>query len=85
MFQSRFKKSFVVSGSLALGLVFALWSFNVLSALFGGPQAQFKHAVAVMGVLLLIKWVVNWSGGSHEWRSRPHQCLPGYGGGAHDQ
>ena len=57
MYQYTFRKLFIASGAFALFSVIIIWSFNELSELFGGPQAQFKHAIATIGILLVIKWV----------------------------
>ncbi len=66
MFQYTFRKLFIASGALALFSVIVMWSFNKLSELFGGPQAQFTHAIAAIGILLVIKWIVTRFTGGHE-------------------
>lgn len=55
MQQFAFRQIFIATGALALLSVIVFWSFNELSDLFGGPQAQFKHAIAAIGFLLVIK------------------------------
>ena len=52
--------------ALALVSIFGFWSFNALSELFGGPLAQFKHAVAAVGLLLTIKWACSDRGHSFD-------------------
>ena len=84
MSQSTFRKLFIASGALALFSVIVFWSFNELSELFGGPQAQFKHAIAAIGILLVIKWIVTRFGGGHEWSSNKHRRLRSSGDNAHD-
>jgi hypothetical protein len=73
MYQYTFRKLFIASGALALFSVIVFWSFNELSELFGGPQAQFKHAIAAIGILLVIKWIVTRFGGGHERSSIRHR------------
>ena len=75
MYEYTFRNVVITSGALALFSVFVLWSFNELSELFGGPQAQFKHAIAATGILLVIKWIVARFGGGHE-RSSNKQFSP---------
>ena len=84
MYQYTFRNVVITSGALALISVVVLWSFNELSELFGGPQAQFKHAIAAIGVLLVIKWIATRSGDGHEQTSNKHRCLGGSGNDVHD-
>ncbi len=35
--------------------IFGLWSWNTLAELFGGPQAQYKHMVAAISLLLIAR------------------------------
>ena len=73
MYQYTFRKLFIASGALALISVIVFWSFNELSELFGGPQAQFKHAISAIGFLLVINWIVTRFGGGHERSSNKHR------------
>lgn len=73
MHQYTFRKIFIATGAFALFSVIILWSFNQLSELLGGPQAQFKHAIATIGFLLVIKWTVTRFRGSHERGSINHR------------
>jgi hypothetical protein len=75
MHQYTFRKLLIASGTLVLFPVIVFWSFNELSELFGGPQAQFKHAIAAIGFLLVIKWVVTRFGGGHERSGYKHRRL----------
>ena len=59
MNKHNFKSLFIVIAMVFLALVIGLWSWNTLADLFGGPHAQFKHAIAVMGLALLTKWAVS--------------------------
>jgi hypothetical protein len=73
MVQYTFRNVLITSGALALFSVIVLWSFNALSELFGGPQAQFKHAISAIGILLVVKWIVTRSGDGHERTSSEHR------------
>jgi hypothetical protein len=75
MHQYTFRKIFTATGALALFSVIVFWSFNELSELFGGPQAQFKHAIAAIGFLLVIKWTVTRFRGGQERSSIKHRHL----------
>jgi len=56
-------RRFVCGGSLFLFLsVIGLWSWNTLSGLLNGPQAEFKHAVAAMVLLMICGRVLHGSG-----------------------
>lgn len=35
--------------------IFGLWSWNTLAELFSGPQAQYKHVVAAISLLLITR------------------------------
>jgi len=56
MYNSIFRKIILAAGAFTLFLVAALWSFNALSELFGGPQAQYQHAIAAIVFLLVLKF-----------------------------
>ncbi len=42
MYNSTFRKIIIAAGAFTLFSIAALWSFNALSELFGGPQAQYQ-------------------------------------------
>ena len=84
MYQYTFRNLFIALGALALFSVIVFWSFNELSELFGGPQAQFKHAIATIGILLVVKWIVNRFGGGHERSSNKHRRLRSSRDNVHD-
>ncbi len=60
------RKMFIAAAVLAMVSLVVLWSFNMLSELFGGPMAQFKHAIAAVGLLLIVKWIRKHHGYSHD-------------------
>jgi hypothetical protein len=39
-----------------LASVMGLWAWNTLAELFSGPQAQYKHVLALLVVLAMVKW-----------------------------
>jgi len=61
-----FKSVLMTFITISLALVAVLWSWITISELFGGPHAQFKHAVAVMSLLLIAKWIA-----TTKWK---HRC-----------
>jgi hypothetical protein len=70
------KHFFYFIGLFALAAVVGLWSWNTLSELFNFPQAQYKHALAALFLLIILRWGLapghrrihraSGSGGSHE-------------------
>ena len=68
MNHDSFRKTFIAAAALALFSLLVLWSFNTLAELFGGPMAQFKHAIAVVGLLLVVKWTRKYHGCSQDCR-----------------
>lgn len=56
MYNSTFRKIIIAAGAFTLFSVAALWSFNALSELFGGPQAQYQHVIAAIALLVVLKW-----------------------------
>jgi hypothetical protein len=75
MHQNTFRLIFIATGALASFSIIVFWSFNQLSELFGGPQAQFKHAIAAIGVLLAIKWTAARFRSGHEQSGIGHPRL----------
>jgi hypothetical protein len=51
----RFRHILIATGTLIVFSVFALWSFNTVSNLLGGPVAEYKHALAAIGLLIMLK------------------------------
>ena len=68
MHHETLRQIFFYVTTLALVLLVVLWSFNALSDLFGGPPAQFKHAVAAVGLLLVMNWTRRSRGYHHDCR-----------------
>ena len=59
MHHHTFRQIFITVGTLALFSILVFWSFNTLSELFGGPQAQYKHTLAALGLLLAANWTLS--------------------------
>ena len=53
------RKPFFAALAFILLSVAALWSLNVVSALFGGPELQYKHAIAIFALLAISRLAVN--------------------------
>jgi len=53
---SNFRHIFIAAITLFLLSVAALWSVNTVMELFGGPALQFKHAIAVVALLVILRW-----------------------------
>ena len=47
----------------------ALWLLNVVSALFGGPELQYKDALALLILLAIVRFATT---ARHGRRVRPH-------------
>jgi hypothetical protein len=70
-FRNAFHKiAFAVVG-LVVATVAVLWSWNTLAPLFGGPTAQFRHALALVIALAALRVGL----GSSAWR-RHHKVEP---------
>lgn len=41
--------------AIAVIAAIGLWSWNTLAELFGAPEAQFKHALAALALLSLLR------------------------------
>jgi hypothetical protein len=75
MYKSTFSKIIIAAGAFALFSVAALWSFNALSELFGGPQAQYQHVIAAIVLLLVFKWsLTRHRGGGVKTRINRQHC-----------
>jgi len=42
--------------TLLVTTVFGLWAWNTVSELFNGPVAQYKHVVAALMLLAIVRW-----------------------------
>jgi len=45
---------FVVTFLLAT--ILGLWAWNTISALYSGPVAEYKHVIAVIVLLAILRW-----------------------------
>lgn len=54
--QARWKHATLVVVGFLLVTVFGLWAWNTLSALYNGPVAQYKHVVAALILLAILRW-----------------------------
>lgn len=55
MCKHRFRHIFVSTTTLIVFSIVALWSFNTVSELIGGPVAEYKHALAAFGLLFTLR------------------------------
>lgn len=57
---TRNRHALILSTAALLILVpiAGLWSWNTLAELFNAPQAQFKHVIAALVLLLSLRWAV---------------------------
>jgi hypothetical protein len=42
--------------------VFGLWAWNTISELYNGPAAQYKHVVAALLLLAILRWPLQRAG-----------------------
>ncbi len=81
MYNSTFRKIIIAAAALALLSIATLWSFNALSELFGGPQAQYQHAIAAITLLLVLEWGLTLHrGGGAKTRINSRHCRGSEGG-----
>jgi hypothetical protein len=70
----NYKAFLIVFCVILLALVIGLWSWNTLAELFDWQQAQLKHAVAALALLLIARSILfpRWG-----WRHRRgKKCQP---------
>ena len=80
MRNSKYRHLIIAAGGFLLLAAGVLWSFNTLAELFGGPHAQFKHAVAGIALLVILKWCISANRGNrieNRWHRRSYQNSPG--------
>ena len=53
-----FKQAVIAITLLAIASAALLWSWNTLSALFGGPAADYRHAIALLVGAIVIRGFV---------------------------
>lgn len=58
MNQSKYKHLLYAIVIFTLATIAGLWSWNTLSGLFGLPDAQYRHVLAAMCMLIILKWVI---------------------------
>ena len=61
MQRTKLTRLLVGVGLVAVSLIAILWSSNVLTELFGGPQLQFKHVLAAITLLWAGTWCLRQS------------------------
>jgi hypothetical protein len=54
--QFDWKHASLVIVMLLATTVFGLWAWNTVSELFNGPMAQYKHVVAALILLAIVRW-----------------------------
>ena len=54
--QFDWKHASLVIVMLLVTTVFGLWAWNTVSELFNGPLAQYKHVVAALILLAIVRW-----------------------------
>ena len=55
MKQMHIRHTLIAVGVFLALTVMGLWSWNTLADLFGGPQAQYKHALAAVVLLATLR------------------------------
>ena len=65
MRHQRLKHLFLGAAWIMVAAVAALWSWNTLASLFGAPEAEIRHVVAVFALILLVKFALLKRHGSH--------------------
>jgi hypothetical protein len=70
---NRFDIKHLLAAGLAIFAiaVAGLWSWNTLAELSGAPEAQFRHAIAVLVFLATLRLVLHHRHGAIRHRRRP--------------
>lgn len=68
----NYKHMAIIIGVFIIATVIGLWSWNTLSALFDGPQAQYKHVLAATFMVLVMKWTFTQHSIRRKLHSREH-------------
>jgi hypothetical protein len=55
IFTNKLGRSVLYVCAFILITIFGLWSWNTISELFNGPQAQYKHVIAAISLLLITR------------------------------
>lgn len=70
-YHNALRKAALLTVATALASAAVLWSWNTLAPLFGGPTLQFRHAVAFLIVLVVLRVALGHSVGR-----RRREALP---------
>ena len=54
----RLSHIFIATGGLLGVCIVGLWSWNTLATLFDAPTAEFRHALSILALLTIIRFVV---------------------------
>lgn len=54
-YRNTFRRITLVTAAAVLASVAVLWSWNTLAPLFGGPAFEFRHAVAFLIALVVLR------------------------------
>lgn len=63
MHHNTFKHWLAAATAFLAASVLILWSWNTIVEPFQGPAIQYKHALAVTGLLGLLRWTFSGRGG----------------------
>ena len=55
MYRNAIKHLLTAFAAVAVTVLISLWSWNTLAELFGAPQAQFRHVVAAVLLLAMLR------------------------------
>jgi MFS-type transporter involved in bile tolerance (Atg22 family) len=65
---SNVKKWSIGIGVFVLLIMIMMWSLNTLTDLFGLPHAQFRHLVAIVIIIMSLKWIFSSGRPFHRFR-----------------
>lgn len=54
----KFKHAALFALLFIAASIASLWSWNTLAELFNGPQAQYKHILAVAVAVIVLRWAL---------------------------
>lgn len=55
----HYRRALLAVVAFLLATVAALWSWNTLAELFAWPQAEYRHALAALAILYLVRWIID--------------------------
>jgi hypothetical protein len=70
-YRNTFRRITVVTAAAVLASVAVLWSWNTLAPLFGGPPFEFRHAVAFLIALVVLRVVLRRGVGRRRHEAEP--------------